>query len=547
MVTPRPNPLDLSGLDQSPDPSARLTAAEELADSLRQFQAQSAAKPPRPSVTPRSLTQIKITQRDGDDLPAIKIGNYLYQLRTPDEAATVALTPVSTVLWPKDKRHEFDFETKQLFHDFATKPVLPKNDKLSLPNYKTNDDGTLQGIHHRSTQLYTLFDHLHAAGLDDVFNIVVPGDLANSAALRPGSYNLFDDYLRLTPAHVANSNVYWRRYVKAPWIAENMQFSFEFLKANTTPSLFEKCMEDYRSYNEEQQGGPLMMHLLLERIQNKSESTILILQAKVKSLSLKTITNEDVDTAVSYIKDAHKAFIGASRPDKSFVPDDFPETIFKIFQTSSTPQFNDVFRKMYDDLQTAADMTGGLPEWPSVSSLTNLATKTYQRLLVEDVWIKPTPTALVGESGTGTRPKGKCFNCGGDHLLPQCTQPRDEAKIKAARDAFAANRPPRTGRTGGRPPSGSPKHKMGKGGRPLILNKQGAYVTDTKRWKALKDKAKSDSTTASDTVFQSYVASTPSGSQSTAPTAPVSELTDDVTVSFNRSAFAAAVARARGL
>lgn len=543
MVT-RLTPLDLSGLDQTPDPSARLSSAEELADSLRQFRQQSATMTPRPSLTPRSISQITF-QEDEADKPVLRIGTTLYFIRDPDEVAKAASAPVSNVLWPKEKRDKFDFETKKLFHEAVTQLVLPKNDKLSLPNYKTNDDGTLQGVHHRSNQIHNIDDRLGVLDLADVFNIVVPGDLANGPTLRPGSYYLFDDYLRLTAAHVANSNVWWRTYVKAPWVVENMQLSFEFLKAHVHAPLWDKCMEDYRTYNEKQQGGPLMAFLVLERIQNRSESAILLLQAKTKTLSLKQIPNEDVDVAVSYIKDAYKAFLNASRPDKSFIPDDFPETIFKIFQTTSTPQFNQVFSKMHDELQTRADMLGTLPEWPSVSSLTNLATKTYQRLLVEDAWIKPTsPTALLGETSGHTRPRGKCFNCGEDHLLPKCTKPRDEAKIKAARDAFAANRP-NSGRPGGKSQGGPPKRKFGPGGRPLVLNKQGAYVTDTKRWQEMKAKAKSDATTAADTVFKSFLASSTPSVQSTAPTAPVSALTDDVTVSFNRSAFIAAVARAR--
>ena len=81
----------------------------------------------------------------------------------------------------------------------------------------------------------------------------------------------------------------------------------------------------------------------------------------------------------------------------------------------------------------------------------------------------------------------------------------------------------------------------------MILNKQGVYVLDQKRWKA-KQAPDSKSPPSSDEIFKSFMVpgqtvtvSTPS----TAPTVPMSELTDSTTVSFTRASFAEALSRAR--
>ena len=73
----------------------------------------------------------------------------------------------------------------------------------------------------------------------------------------------------------------------------------------------------------------------------------------------------------------------------------------------------------------------------------------------------------------------KCWNCGKEgHLLPQCTAPRDQAKIDQACQSFRQANPRGNGQGGrGRP---FPRRKK-VDGKPMIRNKKGAYVLDQKR------------------------------------------------------------------
>jgi hypothetical protein len=125
--------------------------------------------------------------------------------------------------------------------------------------------------------------------------------------------------------------------------------------------------------------------------------------------------------------------------------------------------------------------------------LTRLATPTYNRLKVSGEWDVPTTTraksyntvANTSGSTSGDKPsfERSCWNCGSkDHMLNDCTKPRDEAKVTKARQQFRARRQPNN--QGSR--RTQPQHKR-MNGKPMILNKKGAYVLDQKK---VQDKRK---------------------------------------------------------
>ena len=67
-----------------------------------------------------------------------------------------------------------------------------------------------------------------------------------------------------------------------------------------------------------------------------------------------------------------------------------------------------------------------------------------------------------------------CWNCGGPHHLKDCAKPLNQPKVDEARQKFKASQRAK----------GKPKHKFGTDGKPLVLNKNGFYVLDQRRWKA---------------------------------------------------------------
>ena len=333
--------------------------------------------------------------------------------------------------------------------------------------------------------------------------------MKDSPKLKTKKYNLFTDYPQLTAEIVGLSNLWYRRWVEAKFIEENLDFTWKFLQNNTEESLWNKCLEDYEEFDPKIQGGPLMMFLLLKRIRNQSETAIEALRIKVSTLKLSEMQGEDVDIVVSLVKTCHAALLSASTKEHSYVPDDFPKTVLTVLQTSSVPEFNAVFAKEVQDVQTQADKTNRRPIWPTVSSTLKLATNTYQRLMASHEWNVPADTRAAGYNvSTNGNRKLTCFNCGGDHLLPDCKAPRNESKIEANRKAFneskgrSSNNYGRGGRgrgrgggRGGRGGGRGPRRTKVVNGTPLVMNKNGAYVLDTaanKKLKEEKEKAKND-------------------------------------------------------
>ena len=86
---------------------------------------------------------------------------------------------------------------------------------------------------------------------------------------------------------------------------------------------------------------------------------------------------------------------------KSIVsPLDFAKTVFQVFQTSTVPEFNEVFHKQALEIQTRADLCGTQPRWPSVSAVVQLATNTFCRLKQSGAWdcaVRAPPGAFLAK------------------------------------------------------------------------------------------------------------------------------------------------------
>ena len=301
-------------------------------------------------------------------------------------------TAPSPKRWDKTKRHQLDPDQKSTFIKEATGYALSKSNKLSVMNLKADSEGKLQEVHHLQSQLKLLKTHLISYDMVDVFTIVFPQLVIKRPDLSTVTYDLFLHYGKLTADIVANSNAWYNLWVDATYISENMAYSLEFLKNNTSDSLYIKCLETYDHYHPCQRGGPLMLYLILKRIQDTSESALLHLKAKLAGLKINKITGEDVETAVSFIRSTYDALESASTVEHNYVPDDLAQTVLKVFQTSSVPSFNKVFKDDEDQVLKIADKTGRRPEWPAINETLNLATNTYSRLVTQDQWCLPCST-----------------------------------------------------------------------------------------------------------------------------------------------------------
>jgi len=479
------------------------------------------------STTSSSSTSV-VSSRGRAPVRTYTIGGEVFEVvADPDLGAPEA---VVTKLWNKHERARLKPDRFQLWYKQLTTKVFPGKGRLEQPDFRANIDGTLKGLNFIDTKLRLLEYHFYKMDTIDVFqSIVRPIDISRTAECLEPPYNLFVDHYKLTAHQVALSCLYWRTRIGpgAPYILQNLQFTVDCLEQNTSDSLWSKVLGDMSEFPIEQQGGPLALFLVLKRIRNTSEAAMDTLKTQFRKISIKKIPGEDVDVAVSYIKAIHRAFVSASRPDRSFVPDNFCETCYVVMQTSSVEAFNRVFRDEKEALLREGDKKGVIPQFPSYTSILNLATATYTRLQAEGKWNVPSKkeAALAaqsqgGQSGGrsgGRRPfKGNCFNCGSPkHPLPLCPHPRDEAKIAKAREEFLKNRKQaaahaKTAST----PSNSKSTKRDAKGRALVLNKNNEWVVDQKQMQAQKAEAKRQEATKE---LSGLVGSSPNSSSKSPP------------------------------
>ena len=445
---------------------------------------------------------------EDSSIKPIKLSSQKYStIKIDGRELNITDKPISTAdfdprIFDKTGRDKWDAKQTQDFIKGATGYVLAKNNKLALTTLPTGTEDSVKHVRCLQNQLQKLKRHFTKYDIVDVFTIVTPKDVATSnELLQTDSYDLFESFQVLHVTQVANSNAWFKMYCTNSYIAENMSYSYACLENNTEDKLWDHCQSLYVQYSEAQQGGPLMLILLLKQIVNSSETAIEDLLTNFRTLKISDIEGEDVNEMVLQLRTVYETLVGASTSTRNYVPTNFCQDVLKVLQTSSCSEFNEIFEDEYKSVTRAAARKGGLTQWPDVEEMFALATNSYADLNKQsDMWCLPTgsPGAF---NATGTplpyymRPGFVCFNCGkGGHPLSQCPKPADEARIKKARDAYQAAHP----RKSKSKSKSRPKHTTGTSGKykgkPLVLNKNGVYVVDTKKWKAMKD-GSSDSST----------------------------------------------------
>lgn len=475
---------DLSGGSGNPSPLPPRTSSPRVqSKSKSRSSKQKSAKKVR--ITQPKVSRPKTVVIDGIDVPV--------RDRQVDPASlSVAKT------WNKLERHMLEHEDKAHFVRSATSmTVLSKSNKLNIYSLKDDDEGMLENVRNTQLQLRLLRNHAYNHDIGDVFIVVVPTNVNESSDISSVRYNLFEDFAKLDVAMVATSNAWYNTWVDCEYIRENMAYTFTLLQNNTDESLWNKCLEEYEAYHPIYQGGPLMLYLILKRIQSNSENSIVHLQTRVKNLKIRDIKGEDVDLAVSLIRSTYKALSQASIEDRNYVPDDFPKTVLQVLQTSSVKAFNDAFAHEETVAQHEADKFGGKPNWPTVEHILNLATNTYHRLHKTNKWQVQRNNRGYNANVSDQHVRIICWNCGGNHPVQDCDKPHDPDKIAAARKAFYDRKNSNNGGRGRRngnqgrgrrqgggrdnQQSDNRQRKIGDDGTPLVMNVKGEFVPDQKK------------------------------------------------------------------
>ena len=131
-----------------------------------------------------------------------------------------------------------------------------------------------------------------------------------------------------------------------------------------------------------------------------------------------------------------------TKSGKSALPDDFAETLLKVFKTSSVAEFNALF--MHFSIQTQlANFQNSSTTRPSVDLVLKFAEAQYRHLRSTNAWTGiSTKANKTSFKACLSMNKGEtiCFNCGGAHSLKECPKPQNEDRIKTNKKLFGMRR-----------------------------------------------------------------------------------------------------------
>ena len=451
--------------------------------------------------------------------------------------ATVNSARLTGVMYSRTARNGLSEEKKtQLFRQMYLERTLGTN-KLQRFPLSQSDEKLLENTCLVSQQLQKLFVHLNSYDMATIFHCVTPMATTEEeiamdnrlARADDGSIittSLFSKSHILNPDEVALSSIWmhlWAGVNEDDSSYQDDQWaSLRYLENNTDPVLFNKCMEAMKEYPVNAHGGPLFLALVQEQIQNSSEPAMAHLLSLVAKLKISKYPGEDVSKYVTVIRAVHATLQSASEAGNLYFDEDsFIQTVVERLQTTSVPEFNEPYKimlaKAIDDLDQPTLGPGNRvirsrakrTKFPlSFAAIMYGAEQKYGRIVAKGGWnvSRRTPVANFQQQTVRT-----CFNCGGNHLLPECDKPRDEQKIAANRAAYDAKRVAarslggrgpgrggrfpfgrgRGGRGGGR--GGTPRaNKTTIAGIPMKTNKLGELVPDQQKIKARQDKARKE-------------------------------------------------------
>ncbi|KAG7372649.1 hypothetical protein IV203_018792 [Nitzschia inconspicua] len=266
-----------------------------------------------------------------------------------------------------------------------------------------------------------------------------------SAHLASDRPDLFAQYGALQITDVLASNAWFRTWSADPWICPNLDLSATYLYARMAPDLRTILRAKHDSFPSAQQGGPLLLYLLIHQVVAANESVGRVLVDRLNTVTISSYPGEDITKVVAHLRALVRSLKAIRRRDASgleisFVPSDLTKRIYKILATASCPTFTLYFANRFTEERNAELFdVARTYVWTEADLLLSAAERLYQDLLTNGDWLGtkqnhatfPVFTSPTDAAAFLTRLH--CHNCDGPHLLRSCPLPRDEARISANR------------------------------------------------------------------------------------------------------------------
>jgi len=141
------------------------------------------------------------------------------------------------------------------------------------------------------------------------------------------------------------------------------------------PDLRKKIETELGNLKPQERGGIVAMYLVRQTIANSSVECSEVIREDLKKYALNQVKGENVEEAVRVIKSNYQILVAGEQVPPKFVE----HYAFRIFQSSSTEPFNEIFKAWLNQCTISG-------EWPNLNEVCQKALKTYTDLVNRQLW-----------------------------------------------------------------------------------------------------------------------------------------------------------------
>jgi hypothetical protein len=341
----------------------------------------------------------------------------------------IKATTDMTTLYPKTVRESLKKENK--LNELFEKATRLRISKLDLISLSLSEEDKLDDTYNIGIQIGKIKSYFTCYDMHDVMGIVEFGSQGFTNPI--GKKDLFEHYPSITEEEVAKSNQFYNEYTVKDYYRQNLQLNLEFLENNTTEALWEKCLEEYEEYPQNQRGGPLMFLIIMKKLQSHTDLAVQYLTNSIKNMKITNFEGEDVNRATSLIRGAHKRLKMISK-----VPEEYPQWVLQVFQTTTVSEFNQAFAPIKREVEVVQPLMSKTikPVYPSIEDLVKMAEKLYTNLSSTNTWTGVKTKANQSGFIANDKKNPTCWNCGQEgNSLKECPKPKNTETISQRRKA----------------------------------------------------------------------------------------------------------------
>jgi hypothetical protein len=304
-----------------------------------------------------------------------------------------------------DQRDAMTSAEREKLHVAAVLGLPTKFGLLSM----SDDAAQLQNTYNVTMRIHEFMNRLLKYDMQGPFVRVVKPNKYNPDVALSVTIDLILQHAssKLCAEDVRASNKFYKQFGKKEHI-QDLIWSQELLENSCDANLRDKVTEQLLSVPLIEQGGPLFYFIMIKVITSTTEEATRAMIRKITNMKITEIQGENVDKAISNIRTAMTRLKTVDQ-----VPTDIKKLLIEIFQKTSVPSFNDVFKALDNTMRL------GLAEGTrfNVEGILELAETTYHEFNERGEW-------TVGNSQTRSQ-FVTCWNCGEEgHLRTECPKPR---------------------------------------------------------------------------------------------------------------------------